>query len=156
MSQGCFPSHNVYDRLAISAPATVRAGRNKFCMNVYMMIHTRIESPFVPVPTNLESTLDRETFSPSLSLSQGMHMIFFCKVYCDRVYFLCAERFETGSGFHPPAAPTTQLRGECPPGVFMDFSRSSTQVMKLSTLFTHACLKKSTKYRVLHPAHITN
>ena len=39
----------------------------------------------------------------------------FSKVYCDRVYFLRAERFETGSGFHPPAAPPTQLRGECPP-----------------------------------------
>ena len=26
----------------------------------------------------------------------------FSKVYCDRVYFLCAERFETGSGFDPP------------------------------------------------------
>ena len=67
-----------------------------------MMIHSRIESPSVPVPTNLESTLDRETLSPSLSLSQGMHMKVFSKVYCDRVYFLCAERFETGSGFHPP------------------------------------------------------
>ena len=29
----------------------------------------------------------------------------FSKVYCDGVYFLCAERFETGSGFPPPAAP---------------------------------------------------
>ena len=68
------------------------------------MIHSRIESPSVWVPTNLESTLDRETLSP-LSLSQGMHMKVFSKVYCDRVYLLCAaERFETGSGFHfyPP------------------------------------------------------
>ena len=48
-----------------------------------MMIHSRIESPSVPVPTNLESTLDRETLSPS----QGMHMQVFSKVYCDRVYF---------------------------------------------------------------------
>ena len=46
-----------------------------------MMIHSRIESPSVPV--------------------QGMHMKVFSKVYRDRVYFLCAERFETGSGFHP-------------------------------------------------------
>ena len=30
LSQGCFPAHNVYDRPAISAPATVRAGRNRF------------------------------------------------------------------------------------------------------------------------------
>ena len=40
----------------------------------------------------------------------------FSKLYCDRVYFLCAERFETGSGFEPPQRhPPTQLRGECPP-----------------------------------------
>ena len=30
-----------------------------------MMIHSRIESPSVPVPTNLESTLDGETICPS-------------------------------------------------------------------------------------------
>ena len=30
-----------------------------------LMIHNRIESSSVPVPTNLESTLDRETLSPS-------------------------------------------------------------------------------------------
>ena len=50
-------------------------------------------------------------------MQQGMHMKVFSKVYCDRVYFLCAERFETGSGFAPPppAAPPTQLRGEYPP-----------------------------------------
>ena len=46
------------------------------------MIHSRIESPSVPI--------------------QGMHMKVFSKVYCDRVYFLRAERFETGSGFQPP------------------------------------------------------
>ena len=38
-------------------------------------------------------------------LQQGMHMNFSSKVYCDRVYFLCAERFETGSGFDPPPPP---------------------------------------------------
>ena len=38
-------------------------------------------------------------------LQQGMHMNAFNEVYCDRVYFLCAERFETGSGLDPPAAP---------------------------------------------------
>ena len=31
-----------------------------------------------------------------------MHMKVFSEVYCDMVYFLCAERFETGSGFDPP------------------------------------------------------
>ena len=44
-----------------------------------------------------------------------MHIEVFSKVYCDRVYFLCTERFVTGSGFEPPAAPPTHLRGECPP-----------------------------------------
>ena len=34
--------------------------------------------------------------------NRRMHMKVFSKVYCDRVYFLCAERFETGSGFDPP------------------------------------------------------
>ena len=29
----------------------------------------------------------------------------FSTVYCDRVYFLCAERFETGSGFDFPPPP---------------------------------------------------
>ena len=60
-----------------------------------MMIHSRIESPSIPV--------------------QGMHMKVFSKVYCDRVYFLCAERFETGSGFEPPAARGIQMRVDCPP-----------------------------------------
>ena len=41
---------------------------------------------------------------------------FFSKVYCDRVYFLCAERFETGSGFQPPSGTPVQLRDECPRG----------------------------------------
>ena len=30
--------------------------------------------------------------------------------YCDRVHFLCAERFETGSGFHPPPPRDTQTK----------------------------------------------
>ena len=38
-------------------------------------------------------------------LQQGMHLNVFSKVYCDRVYFSCAERIMTGSGFDPPAAP---------------------------------------------------
>ena len=31
-----------------------------------------------------------------------MHLNVFSKVYCDRVYFSCAERNMTGSGFDPP------------------------------------------------------
>ena len=55
-------------------------------------------------------------YSRCAILQQGMHMKVFCKVYCDRVHFLCAERFVTGSGFEPPAGPPpTHLRGECPP-----------------------------------------
>ena len=45
-----------------------------------------------------------------------MHMKVFSKVYCDRVYFLCAERFETGSGFDPPpAAPPYPVERWVPP-----------------------------------------
>ena len=38
-------------------------------------------------------------------LQQGMHLNVFSKVYCDRVYFSCAERIMTGSGFDPPPPP---------------------------------------------------
>ena len=54
-------------------------------------------------------------------MQQGMHMKVFSKVYCDRVYFLCAERFVTGSGLNPQRHPPTHLKVECPPpppGVF--------------------------------------
>ena len=40
---------------------------------------------------------------------------FFCKVCYERVYFLCAERIATGSGFQTPAAPPVHLKVECPP-----------------------------------------
>ena len=39
-------------------------GTQQIFMKLYMMIHSRIESPSVPVPTNLESTLDRELSPP--------------------------------------------------------------------------------------------
>ena len=49
-------------------------------------------------------------------LQQGMHLNVFSKVYCDRVYFSCAERIMTGSGFDPPAAPPYPVeKSECPP-----------------------------------------
>ena len=71
-----------------------------------MMIQSRIESPSVrPVPTNLESTLDRETLSPSLSLSQSMHMTVFSKVYCDRVYFCAPSGVRQGQVFTPSGTP---------------------------------------------------
>ena len=82
-----FPAHNVYVRPAISAPATRRRVRdgNRFLWmyELCMMIHSRIESPSVPV--------------------QGMHMKVFSKVYCDRVYFfLCAETVWDRVRFSPP------------------------------------------------------
>ena len=43
-----------------------------------------------------------------------MHIKVFSKVYCDRVYFLCAERFVTGLGFEPPAAPPYPLESRVP------------------------------------------
>ena len=39
----------------------------------------------------------------------------FSKVYYDRVYFLRAERFMTGSSFQPPAAHPDHLKVQCPP-----------------------------------------
>ena len=79
------------------------------------MIHSRIESPSVPVPTNLESTLDRETLSPSLSHSQGMHMKVFSKVYCDRVYFCAPSGLRQGQIFTP------RQYGGAPPPVHNQF-----------------------------------
>ena len=92
-----FPAHNVYVRPANSASATVRAGRNRF---LWMYNdHTQQNRQSVRTSTNEPWINARSQNSPSsLSLSQGMHMKVFSKVYCDRVYFLCAERFETGSG----------------------------------------------------------
>ena len=51
---------------------------------------------------------------------------FFSKVYCDRVYFFCAELFETGSGFHPPPV---QLSGECPPPSSWEMSAPGGRIM---------------------------
>ena len=51
-------------------------------------------------------------------LQQGMHLNVFSEVYCDRVYFSCAERIMTGSGFDPPppsGTPPIQLRSRVPP-----------------------------------------
>ena len=54
----------------------------------------------------------------STILQQGMHLNVFSKVYYDRVYFSCAERNMTGSGFDPPPPSGTPLSSwevECPP-----------------------------------------
>ena len=60
--------------------------------------------------------LDR-VYPRSTILQQGMHLNVFSKVYCDRVYFSCAERNMTGSGFDPPPQrhPPIQLRNRVPP-----------------------------------------
>ena len=88
-SQPRFPAHNVNDRPAISAPATVRVGRNIF----------RVFHFFLLLNNN------RAGYPRCAILPQGMHMRVFSKVYCDRVPFLCAERLETGSGIDPPPPP---------------------------------------------------
>ena len=46
---------------------------------------------------------DTQQNRESVRTSTGYAHENFSKVYCDRVYFLCAERFETGSGFRPPS-----------------------------------------------------
>ena len=52
----------------------------------------------------------------STILQQGMHLNVFSKVYYDRVYFSCAERNMTGSGFDPPSGtPLSSWEVECPP-----------------------------------------
>ena len=109
-----FPAHNVYDRLAISAPAsngacgitmfmtgprsrhhaatTARAGRNIFLWKY-----------------------DTQQNRESVRTSTGYAYESFSKVYCDRVYFLCTERFETGQVFDPPAAPPSKWESSSPP-----------------------------------------
>ena len=62
----------------------------------------------------------------STILQQGMHLNVFSKVYYDRVYFSCAERNMTGSGFDPPpAAPPYPVEKSSapppPPGVILNF-----------------------------------
>ena len=54
----------------------------------------------------------------STILQQGMHLNVFSKVYYDRVFFSCAERNMTGSGFDPPSGtppPLSSWEVECPP-----------------------------------------
>ena len=53
----------------------------------------------------------RQGYPRCAILQQGMHLNVFSKVYYDRVYFSCAERIMTGSGFDPPppAAPPYPL-----------------------------------------------
>ena len=48
-------------------------------------------------------------------LKQGMYMEVFSKVYYDRVYFLRAERFMTGSGFQPPSGTPRPFESRVPP-----------------------------------------
>ena len=118
LSQGCFPdfpagfpAHNVYDRLAISAPATRRCVRDH---NVY-------DRPAISAPATARA--GRNIFlwmyydTQHWQQNRGYAYESLSKVYCDRVYFLCAERFETGSGFRPPAAPPppVHMSVECPP-----------------------------------------
>ena len=44
----------------------------------------------------------RQGISEVCNIATGYALNVFSKVYCDRVYFSCAERIMTGSGFDPP------------------------------------------------------
>ena len=52
----------------------------------------------------------RQGTSEEYNIATGYAFECFSKVYCDRVYFSCAERIMTGSGFDPPSG--------TPPGTF--------------------------------------
>ena len=97
--------HNVYDRPTISAPATVRARRNRF---LWMSDDTQQNREFVRTSTNEPwiNARSRNSLPPPTGYA---YESFFSKVYCDRVYVLCDERFEIGSGFHPPPPSGTPL-----------------------------------------------
>ena len=118
-------SYSVYHRVAsqtgsqptmfMSGPRSRHQRRNRF---LWMHDDTQPNRESVRTSTNEPwiNARSRNSAPGTLSLSQGMHMKVFSKVYCDRVYFLCAERFVTGSGFHPPAARTvTRQYGSAPP-----------------------------------------
>ena len=82
--QRCVRDHNVYDKHAISAPATARAGRNRF---LWMYDATQ---------------QNRE----SVRTGTGYAYESFSKLYCDGVYFFCAPSgLRQGQVFDPPAAP---------------------------------------------------
>ena len=78
----CVRDHNVYDRPAISAPATARAGRNRFLYEC-MMIHSRIESPSV--------------------LVQGMHMKVLVRYIVTGCIFCAPSGLRQGQVFDPPS-----------------------------------------------------
>ena len=101
-----FPAHNVYVRPAISAPATVRAGRNRF---LWMYDDTQQNRESVRTSTN-EPWLNARSRN-SLPLSQGMHMKVFSKVYCDRVYFFVRRVVWDRVRFSPPVT----VLWRCPP-----------------------------------------
>ena len=61
----------------------------------------------------------RQGISEVCNIATGYAFECFSKVYCDRVYFSCAERIMTGSGFAPPPPPRrhplSSWEVECPP-----------------------------------------
>ena len=88
------------------APGTVRAGRNRF---LWMYDDTQQNRESVCTSTN----------EPWINAWSRNYAWKFLVRYNDRVYFLCAERFETGSGFPPPPPPAARPRhrqyGSAPP-----------------------------------------
>ena len=78
----------------------------------------------------------RQGYPRCAILQQGMHLNVFSKVYYDRVYFSCAERIMTGSGFDPPPPqrhPPIHLRSRVPPTP----GALSFRKMVFECLYTH-------------------
>ena len=73
-----------------------------------MMIQSRIESPSVPVPTNLESTLDRETLSPYHRVCIWKFVVRYIVTGC---IFCAPSGLRQGQVFTPPPPPS----GTSPP-----------------------------------------
>ena len=84
-------------------------------MNVWWYT-AEIESPSVPVPTNLESTLDRETLSPSLSPSHRVCIWKFLVRYIVTGCIFCAPSgLRQGQVFTPSGTPYPVERWVPPP-----------------------------------------
>ena len=93
-----------------------------------MTIHSRIESPSVPVPTNLESMLDRETLSPSHRVCKWKFLVRYIVTGC---IFCAPSSLRQGQVFTPPPPqrhiPVTVL-WRCPPGhIFSDILHTFVQ-----------------------------
>ena len=105
LSQECFPgfparftAHNVYDRLAISAPATARAGRNRF-----LWIH------------NDDTQQNRESVRTCTGYRMHMKVLVRYIVH-DRVYFCVRRAVWDRVRFSPPPPSKWESSAPPPPG----------------------------------------